>query len=121
MDNRGSLGTSLKPLQKRRLAAEQAIYRKYNNFRECADACQKYCNAKGLKIGWNRLSIQQFVGCQTNLSMKRLAVLADMLGITDYKHFSEVFTAPKHRGEGEYWMGEHGNRVRDLEIYLDVK
>lgn len=109
---------NLKPEQKRRFAAEQAIYRKFNNFRECADACQSYADKMKLGITFNRLSIQQYVGCQTNLSMKRLKILADVLGVTNYRELDEVFTAPRHRGEGDYWIGENGNRVKDIDITI---
>ena len=109
---------SLKPEQKRRLAAEQAIYRKFNNFRECADACNLHAKKVESNATFNRLCIQQYVGVQTNLSMKRLKILAELLGVTNYQELDEVFTAPKRRGEGEYWLGENGNRVRDLDMTM---
>ena len=109
---------ALKPEQKRRLAAEQAIYTKFNNFRDCADACNVLAAKKEVDITFNRLSIQHYVGCQTNLSMKRLKILAELLGVTNYQEMDEVFTAPRHRGEGEYWLGENGNRVKDLDMRM---
>lgn len=107
---------ALKPNQRRRFAAEQAIYKKFNNFRECADACQAYADKMKIDITFNRLSIQQYVGCQTNLSIKRLKILAEVLGVTNFRELDEVFTAPERRGEGEYWLGENGNKVKDIDF-----
>lgn len=110
---------SLKPEQKRRLGAEQAIYRKFNNFRDCADACNVLAEKKGVDITFNRLSIQQFVGCQTNLSMKRLTILAELLGITNYRELNEIFVAPRNRGCGDWWLSEDsGNRVKDIDMSM---
>jgi hypothetical protein len=110
---------SLKPLQKRRLAAEQAIYKKgYKNFTEVADACNIHAKKMNSTVTFNRLAIQQYVGCQTNLSMKRLKVLAELLGITNYQELDEIFTAPRRRGEGEYWYGENGNKVKDIDMTM---
>ena len=110
---------SLKPEQKRRLAAEQAIYRRgFNNFREVADECNIHAKRVESNATFNRLAIQQYVGCQTNLSMKRLKILAEVLGITNYQELDEVFTAPRRRGEGEYWLGENGNRVKDIDMVM---
>ena len=106
----------LKPGQKRRLAAEQAIYKRFNNFRECNDACIDYCKKKGLDLTFNTVTIQQYVGCQTNLSLKRLKVLAAVLGVTNYPEMDEIFVAPKHRGEGDYWIGENGNKIKDVDM-----
>lgn len=110
---------TLKPQQKRRLAAEQAIYRKgFNNFAEVADACNLHAKKMELNVTFNRLAIQQYVGCQTNLSMKRLKVLAELLGVTNYQELDETFVAPCRRGHGEYWLGENGNRVKDLDMSM---
>ena len=110
---------ALKPEQKRRLAAEQAIYRKgFNNFREVADACNIQAKKAESNATFNRLCIQQYVGCHTNLSMKRLKILAELLGVTNYQELDEVFTAPRRRGEGEYWLGENGNRVKDIDMSM---
>lgn len=108
---------SLKPGQKRRLAAEQAIYNKFNNFRECCDACQQYSDKKALGVTFNERTIQQYVGCVTNLSLKRLKILAAVLNITNYPELDEIFVAPSHRGSGLYWEGELGNKIKDLEIH----
>lgn len=109
---------SLRPGQRRRLAAEQAIYKRFNTFAACADACNAYARENGYDVHFNRLSIQQYVGCQTNLSMKRLKVLADLLRITNYKELNEVFVAPKVRGAGLWWIGEDGHRVQDLDLTM---
>lgn len=109
---------ALKPLQKRRLAAEQAIYRRFNNFTDCAIACQKKADAMGVDVTFNRLSIQQYVGVQTNLSVRRLKVLAELLGVTNYSELDEVFTAPRHRGEGDWWIGQNGNKVKDIDMTM---
>lgn len=115
MSDRG--GNSLKPEQKRRLAAEQAIYRKgYANFRSVTDDCIRYCEKHKLDVTFNALAVQQFIGCQTNLSMKRLEVLCKVLGITNYSEFAEVYTAPKRRGEGGLWVGTNGNTVKDIDL-----
>jgi hypothetical protein len=50
--------------------------------------------------------------------MKRLKILAELLGVTNYQELDEVFTAPKRRGEGEYWLGENGNRVKDVDMTM---
>jgi hypothetical protein len=107
----------LRPGQKRRLAAEQAIYRRFENFKECNDACARYCQMKGLSVTFNNMTIQQYVGCQTNMSLKRLKVLAAVLGITNYPELDEVFVAPEHRGEGLFWEGENGNKIKDITIH----
>lgn len=107
----------LKPKQKRRLAAEQAIYNKFENFKECNDACIRYCQMKGLDVTFNQVTIQQYIGCQTNLSLKRLKVLAAVLSITNYPELDEIFEAPEHRGEGLNWVGENGNKIADINIH----
>ena len=114
----GQKGTqALKPEQKRRLAAEQAIYKKgYPNFSAVAADCQEYCEKHKLDITFNRLSIQQFIGCQLTLSMKRLEILCKVLGITNYSEFAEVYTAPKRRGEGGLWIGTNGNTVKYIDL-----
>ena len=84
----------------------------------CADACNAYARENGYDVHFNRLSIQQYVGCQTNLSMKRLKILADLLRITNYKELNEVFVAPKVRGAGLWWIGEDGHRVQDLDLTM---
>lgn len=108
---------ALKPKQKRRLAAEQAIYKKFGNFRDCNDACIRYANSHGMEdVTFNTVSIQQYVGVQTNLSLKRMKILAAVLGITNYAEMDEVFVAPAHRGEGLYWEGENGTKVKDIDL-----
>jgi hypothetical protein len=108
----------LRPGQKRRLAAEQAIYRRFENFKECNDACARYCQMHGLEdVTFNKMTVQQYVGCQTNMSLKRLKVLAAVLGITNYPELDEVFVAPEHRGEGLFWEGENGNKIKDITIH----
>lgn len=108
---------TLKPEQRRRLACEQAIYSKgFSNFRDCADHCNVLAKKKGLNITFNRLCIQQYVGCHTNLSMARLKVLAELLGVTNYSELDEVFVAPKIRGQGLPWISENGNIVMDLDM-----
>lgn len=110
--------TSLKPEQKRRLGAEQAIYRKFNTFKECAIACENLASKVDYKATFNERTIQQYVGVQTNLSVRRLRILAELLGVTNYGELDEIFTAPKRRGEGEWWHGENGNRVRDIDMTM---
>lgn len=112
------MGLQLKPEQQRRLAAEQAVYRKFNNFGECAEACDNLAIKLGVNATFNRLSIQHYIGCQTNLSMKRLKILAEVLGITNYREMDEVFVAPKRRGEGDWWLGSDGNRIKDLDMTM---
>ena len=107
----------LKPGQKRRLAAEQAIYNKFPNFKECNNACKRYCRMKGLEVTFNDMTIQQYISCQTNMSLRRLKVLAAVLNITNYPELDEVFVAPEHRGEGLFWIGENGNRIKDVDIH----
>jgi hypothetical protein len=108
----------LRPGQKRRLAAEQAIYRRFENFKACNDECIRYCKMHGLEdVTFNKMTVQQYVGCQTNMSLKRLKVLAAVLGITNYPELDEVFEAPEHRGEGLFWIGENGNKIKDIDIH----
>lgn len=110
---------TLKPEQKRRLAAEQAIYAKgFNSFAECAEACEKLAQKINPDATFSRLSIQKYVGCQTNLSVRRLEILAEVLGITNYRELNEIFTAPKHRACGEWWTGDNGNRVKDIDMTM---
>lgn len=106
----------LKPGQKRRLAAEQAIYNKFPSMAACNDACIKYCEKRCLDATFNKVTVQQYVGCQTNLSVKRLKILAEVLGVTNFLELDEIFIAPKHRGEGDYWVGDQGNRVPDIKL-----
>lgn len=114
-------GVSLKPKQKRRLRAEMFISSKFNNFRECADACNKLAKQLDSSATFNRLSIQQYVGCKTNLSMKRLKILAELLNITDYKQLDEVFVAPENRMNGSDWIGDNGSIVKDFDISNIIK
>jgi hypothetical protein len=51
------------------------------------------------------------------MSLKRLKVLAAVLGITNYPELDEVFVAPEHRGEGLFWEGENGNKIKDITIH----
>jgi hypothetical protein len=108
----------MRPQQKRRLGAEQAIYRKFPNFRECARACEEHAKKTDIKATFNERCIQQYVGCQTNLSIRRLRILAELLGVTNFNELEEIFTAPKYRGEGLWWDGDQGNRVRDLDMTM---
>lgn len=107
---------TLKSCQKRRLAAEQAIYMRYNSFADCAKACQELSDKKALGVTFNTLSIQQYVGCQTNLSMKRLKILAELLNITNYAEMDDVYVAPLRRGFGDYWVSARGNKVKDIDM-----
>ena len=102
------------PGQKRRLAAEQAIYNRFPNFKECGKACNAYCKARMLNITFNDMAVHQYVGCKTNFSVPRLKILAAVLGVTDLVQLDEVFVAPNHRGEGLPWVGESGRKVPDL-------
>lgn len=104
----------LVPGQKRRLAAEQAIYNRFANFKQCNEACNAYCKARMIDISFNPMSVHQYVGCKTNFSMPRLKILAAVLGINDLIQLDEIFVAPNHRGEGLPWIGENGRKVPDL-------
>lgn len=110
---------TLKPCQKRRLGCEAAIYRKgFNNFREVSEACNIHAKKCESDVTFNRHCIQQYVGTQTNLSMRRLKILAEVLGVSNLRELDEVFVAPKYRGEGQYWLGEEGNRIKDLDMTM---
>lgn len=109
---------TLKPCQKRRLVAELTIYGMFDTFKECVDACNELAKSKGSTITFNKLSIQQYIGCQTNFSMKRLNILAELLNVTNYRNIDEVFVAPEHRGIGKDWIGDNGNTVRDMDMTL---
>ncbi len=112
---------NLKPLEKRRLACEQAVFRKFDTMQECVEACQEYADKKELDLTFNKNTVRHYVGCYTNLSLKRLLVLSEVLGVPDIKELDEVFTAPKHRGEGYDWEGSNGTRVKDFNINPDNK
>lgn len=101
---------------KRRLAAEQAImFRGYKTFKECAEACEKLAEDKGINATFNHLSIQHFVTCNGNLSLKRLMILAELLNMNDFKQLNEVYSPPNPRGVGKDWIGEYGSRVADYD------
>lgn len=108
----------MKPSDMKRLGAEQAIFRKFKNLTEARIACEKYCERYGLSITWNHHTLSQYINNSTNLSTKRLRVLAQVLGVTNYSELDEVFIAPSVRGIGRYWEGEFGNRVKDFDIDL---
>ena len=106
----------MNPVVKRRLGAEQAIrLAGFRSFVECAEACERLARAKGKDIKFNKVSIQHFVSCRCNFSMKRLEILAELLGIRDFRLLTEVYTAPIPRGVGKYWEGEYGNKVKDFD------
>lgn len=110
---------ALKPNQKRRLAAEQAIYKRgFSNLIECAQACDEHAKKMELDITFNKHAIQQYVSVRCDLSIKRLKVLAELLGVTNYRELDEVFTAPARRGEGQYWLGDNGSRVKDIDMTM---
>lgn len=111
---RGPMG--LKPKQKRRLAAEQALYHKFDTITECNEECNRYCRTHALDITFNKVSVQQYIGCQTNLSLKRLKILAAVLGVTNYPELDEIFTAPEVRGAGLYWEGDLGHKIPDINM-----
>lgn len=105
--------------QKRRLGCEQAIFRKWGNitFKEVTAICEKEARRLGRDdITFSPLTIQQYVGAQRRLSMKRLEILASLLGVTNYQELDEVFEAPSQRGVGKNWVGEHGSIAKDYEI-----
>lgn len=112
--------TEMRPGQKRRLAAEQAIYKKFPSMEACIRACRKYSEDRNLGVGFCQNSVRQYVACTVNFSMKRLTVLCDVLGVVNPIEIDEIFTAPEHRGVGLEWIGERGNKVKDFDArYLN--
>ena len=106
----------MKPNERRRLGAEQAIYRKFKTFTACSNACDQYSKKIGLDINWDIRAIARYVAAAVNLSTKRLHVLSTILGVKDTKELDEIFTAPSVRGEGLDWVGEFGTRVTDIKV-----
>lgn len=102
--------------QGRRLAAEQAIRMAgFETFKDCGDACEKLARSKGLDVTFNSLAIQHYVTCNTNLSVKRMNILGELLNIDNFRQLDERFNPPVPRGVGKYWEGEHGTRVKDYD------
>lgn len=106
----------MKPCEKRRLGAEQAVFRKFKTFASCANACDQYCKKLKLDMTWDVRSISRYVSATNNLSTKRLHILSTILGVKDTKELDEIFTAPMTRGEGLDWVGEFGTRVSDIKL-----
>lgn len=107
---------NLKPGAKRRLACEKAVYNKFKNFVEVNDACIDYIKKKGLDISFSSNYIKNYIAAQSNMSMKRLNILCEVLGVTNYSQIDEIFTAPDVRGIGLDWVGERGTRVKDYDM-----
>lgn len=107
---------NLKPEERRRLICEQAVYRRFDSMKECSDACQDYVDKHGINMTFHRDTIRQYVACYSNLSVKRLKIVSEVLHVPDLKELDEVFIAPKHRGEGLDWIGVSGTRVKDIDI-----
>lgn len=112
------MGLQLKPELNRRIVAEKLIYNKFKSFTECAVECDKLAQELGIDTSFNRLSIQQYIGCTSNLSMKRLKVLAKVLDTEGIRELDEVYTFPKTRGIGDWIIGSDGNRIRDIDMTM---
>lgn len=106
----------MKPSEKRRLGAEQAVFRKFKSFAQCCKACDIYSRKLNLDVQWQAQTIARYVNATTNLSTKRLHVLQTILGVKDTKEIDEIYTAPQVRGEGLDWVGEFGTKVPDIRI-----
>jgi len=102
--------------KKRRLACEQAIDRKFKTFKACAEACEKHARKMGIPSTWSQLSVQHYATCYADFSMRRIKVLADLLGFTDLKEMDEKYTPPAVRGAGLNWVGDEGSIARDFEL-----
>ena len=84
MDNMLDINVGSK-VGKRRLAAEQAIRMSgFETFKECGKACEKLAKSKGLNVTFNDLAIQHYITCNTNFSIKRMKLLAELLNIKDF-------------------------------------
>lgn len=102
--------------QGRRLAAEQAIRMAgFETFKDCGDACEKLARSKGLDVTFNSLAIQHYVTCNTNFSVKRMKLLAELLNVKDFVQMDEAFMPPKPRGVGKDWVGDNGTVVKDYD------
>lgn len=109
---------------KRRLIAEQALMLKgFKTFRECSKACEALARSKGLDLTFSPNTIQHYITCHCNLSVKRLSILAELVGVKNIMALDERFTPPRVRGVGDYWVGDNGSRVKDIdttEVYYSV-
>lgn len=106
----------MKPKERRRLGAEQAILRRFKTFTDCNNACIEYARRHNIDTSFNDGSVARYVSAYVNFSVKRLSILASILGVTNYKELDEIFTAPEHRGVGYEWVGEFGNKAKDIKI-----
>jgi len=102
---------------KRRLACEQAIARRgYKTFKECTEACERHARKLNSQTSWSNLAVQHYVTCYADFSMRRVKVLADLLGFSDIKEMDEKFTPPKMRGIGDNWVGDEGSIAKDYDL-----
>lgn len=106
----------LQPNERRRLAAEQAVTRKFRTFLDCTRSCRKYAEKKGLDLTFSDDFVSRYINAAYNLSMPRLKVLAAVLGITNYRDLDEIFIAPEDRGKGYPWVGENGTTANDIKL-----
>ena len=100
---------------KKRLAVEQAIKERGLTIKKCTDACDKLAKDRGLNVGFNGLAIHHYIGGYTNLSVNRLNILGDVLGVTNIKLLDEKFELIVDKDNGNYWLGEYGTIARDFD------
>lgn len=109
----GRLSSSTRP---RRLACEKAIQRRgFKTYEEVAKACEKQARKVGKEVTFSRFSIQNYVSCYHDLSLKRIEILADLLGVSNYKELNEIYEPPKVLDVGDYWQGNQGTRIQDID------
>ena len=106
----------LKSGAKRRLAFEQLCVRKYGGIAKAIDALNIFCDINNICFTFKRETVRMYILCRTDMSMKRLKVVARFLNCSDIAALDEVFVAPKVRGIGDLWVGEtSGKTVRDID------
>ena len=101
----------------RRLVCEKAIDNKgFTTFKEVSEACEAYARKHGEDVTFNERAIQSYVAVNTNLSMKRLRILAAVLGVRDLLDLDEIYDPPVPRGVGKNWVGRNtGTVVKDYD------
>lgn len=105
-----------KPKKKKqmRLGCLQAFeLRGFRTYKDMAKACEKHAMKMGLDLTFNDRAIQNYIHCYSNMSFKRLKVVADLLGVKNIMELEERFTEPDEAGVGGLWLGEFGSVVRD--------
>ncbi|WIV13194.1 hypothetical protein [Proteiniborus sp. MB09-C3] len=101
---------------KKRLGTEMAMNRLgFDTYKEVNDACNYYCEKRGLDIRFYEKNVEHYINCRTGLSVEKLVVLADVLKVRDLRDLDEIFTPPVPANVGKYWIGNRGNKAQDMD------